>query len=106
MATNEILDKLREHDKNEEIKELYHTLAQTFAEGSAQRKALEKLYKDKKDKEKKETRTTAEIKFNYVTYTIGQWTQQLRNKGILPVNGNHVKEMDHTMMMKIGRAHV
>ena len=104
MATNEILDKLREHDKNEEIKELYHTLAQTFAQGSAQRTALEKLYKDKRDKEKKETRTTAEIKFNYVTYTIGQWTQALRNKGILPVNGNHVKEMDHTMMMNVNEA--
>ena len=104
MATNEILDRLREHDKREEFKELCDTLAKSFAAGSAQRAALEKLYTDKFAKDDKDTRVKADIKFNYVTLTVNDWTQQMRAKGTTPEMGNHVKEIDNTMMMNINDA--
>ena len=101
MATNEILDCIREKDKNENLYEVYSEMRQLFVEGSPDYNRITNLMETKFGKKLKRDDRNNEIQFEYVTETKEDWFFTLRAKDIEPMLNNHYKEEDGVLYKNI-----
>ena len=94
MATNEILESLRESERLKETREIYESMKSLF-QGTPQANALDELIKKKFDTPDSKTKVTCGIKFDYADETVDDFFFDLRKRDIIWEEDVHFKMEDN-----------